>query len=242
MKTIKNFFSEFEAKSIIDKEIFSSLNEEKKQFSINDLNFDSYVTFNNQIDLTENIFFNHLLKNKNIKPELLFENPTYKTIEIDINKPLSFVINQFLNLEIPLQDIHYYAFEITLNDNYLYQIAKIRALRILMLRLWQCIDYDINYIFPVYIKIYYNREINDHQNMIPITYQIMIAMITNLNGIIISDDQRHNSSRLTQNAFNILELETDLLSYNDPTGGSFFIEQMTKQLVDESWENLINNK
>ena len=239
MVTTKNLFSSFEPKTKKDWEKLVLNDLALLHYVSNGIKTDAYVTAEDNYNKAELIHFNQLMQKSNVQTTLLFEHPTYKTIPVAANTSLVDTIVLFLESIRKVEDIPFYAFELTLDHQYLFQIARIRAIRVLMLRLWPCLESNPNLIIPVFTKINFDQSISEHQNMIPITYQLMVAMASNVNGIILGDSFKHSLNRLIQNAHQILVHESDMYSLKDPAGGSYFIDQLTSKLVDEAWEKLL---
>ena len=238
MPNLQSIFATFAAQSKKDWERLVYHDLDKLKYRKHGIKIDAYVTIEDNDDKAELLAFHQLMQKSKIETILLFENPTYKTILITEDTSLSSAIQLFLDRNQHAQDVHEYGFEIHLDDAYLFQIAKIRALRMLMLRLWPCINSMPHVMVPVFTKIKYNPSLSEHQNMIPITYQLMVSMIANVNGIMLGNAYPHSTTRLIQNAYHILVNESGLLSLKDVAGGSYFIDQLSSKLIAEAWDNL----
>jgi hypothetical protein len=238
MPNLQPIFASFPAQSKKDWESLVYNELDKLKYRNHGIEIDAYVTIEDNEDKAELWYYNQLMQKSTLETALLFENPTYKTILITEDTSLTTAIQLFLERNQHAQDVHYYGFEIHLDEAYLFQIAKIRALRMLMLRLWPCIDSMPNVIVPVFTKIIYNPALAEHQNMIPITYQLMVSILANVNGIMVGNAFPHSTTRLIQNAYQILVNESGIFSLKDVAGGSYFIDQLTNKLIAETWDNL----
>ena len=136
----------------------------------------------------------------------------------------------------------------SIGTNYFVEIAKLRALRIL----WQhlLISYDTTLIFPAIIEARIQpqqKEDSPHQNKISASSQIMSAVIGGADYIctdmpIINDKNIETvfDQRILTNIQHLLSLESYFDRVSDPLAGSYYIELLTHQIAEASWENFKN--
>ena len=133
------------------------------------------------------------------------------------------------------------------HNNYFFEIAGLRALRLLICAIAE--EYGLSP-HPNQFKIHaqtvvtVNEETQKHPewNMISNTTQAMSAIIGGCDslsilphnqGIATIDDF---SSRIARNVSNILKEESYFDKVADPAAGSYYIENLTHQIAEKSWE------
>jgi methylmalonyl-CoA mutase len=147
---------------------------------------------------------------------------------------------QCINPEILFAQSH---FSFTIGANYFMEIAKFRAMRLLWKRLSHA--YKVS---PAVCQIHaqtstLNKSQKDaYNNMIRATTEAMSAIIAGVNAITVapynasfalSDDF---SERIARNVSTILGIESHLDKVKDISAGTYYIEFLTKSLLDKSWE------
>lgn len=147
--------------------------------------------------------------------------------------------NKGFNVEEVLNNI---SFQLGVNSNYFFEIAKIRALRIL----WQLIgkSYGLENLPSPYIHSQtttYNIAAQDAQtNILRTTTEGMSAIIGGCNSLSISpynytfENPTDFSSRIARNIQIILKEEAFLNKVDDASKGSYYIENLTDELVSKS--------
>jgi len=147
---------------------------------------------------------------------------------------------QGINPEILFAQSH---FSFTIGANYFMEIAKFRAMRLL----WKRLSYAYK-VSPAVCQIHaqtstLNKSQKDaYNNMIRATTEAMSAIIAGVNAITVapynasfavSDDF---SERIARNVSTILGVESHLDKVKDISAGTYYIEFLTKSLLDKSWE------
>ncbi|MFV0540151.1 MAG: methylmalonyl-CoA mutase subunit beta [Aestuariibaculum sp.] len=135
------------------------------------------------------------------------------------------------------QKIH---FQIAVGSNYFFEIAKIRALRILWNTL--ALEYNINphcHIFAMPSKR--NKTIYDsYNNMLRSTTECMSAILggaDTINNLAFDATYKKTnrlSNRLANNQLLILKEESFFKKVNNPANGSYYIETLTQQLAEKA--------
>lgn len=142
--------------------------------------------------------------------------------------------------------------EVTLNtqSNFFTDIAKFRAIRILLSQVaeaYQVKDLTHHHWRIKAVSGVWNKTIYDPVgNMLRNTTEAMGAVIggCNILALIPHDfayQQYSNfSSRIARNITNILQYEAQFGKVMDPAAGSFFLENLTHQLVEKSWQEFLS--
>jgi len=133
----------------------------------------------------------------------------------------------------------------TTGSEFFIEIAKLRALRVIIKALLSA--YKINSSREVEIlcisPAYQNQSYNPHGSMIKSTYAGMSSIIGGCNTLII---EPHENSDLVQGVTaqisNILKEEAHLDKVNDPGAGSYFIENLTHQLINQTWSQFVEKQ
>ncbi len=133
-------------------------------------------------------------------------------------------------------------FNVAIGSNYFFEIAKLRALRLL----WKtiCSEYQINsdcQIFATPSKR--NKALYDYNtNMLRTTTECMSAIlggasiVCNLPYDAIYHKTNAFSERIARNQLLILKYESHFSKINNPSDGSYYIETLTNQLAEKSLE------
>ncbi|WP_370478563.1 methylmalonyl-CoA mutase subunit beta [Tamlana flava] len=131
-------------------------------------------------------------------------------------------------------------FKVSVGSNYFFEIAKLRALRLL----WKTLatEYNINQncqIFAVPSKR--NKTIYDfNTNMLRTTTECMSAILGGANTIcnLAYDSIYHKNNefgeRITRNQLLILKHESYFDAVDNPSDGSYYIESLTHQLAEKA--------
>lgn len=131
-------------------------------------------------------------------------------------------------------------FQVSIGTNYFFEIAKLRALRIL----WNTLasEYKINsdcLIFATSTKR--NKTLYDYNtNMLRTTTECMSAILGGANAICnLSYDAIYHKNnefgeRIARNQLLILKNESYFNKVNNPTDGAYYIESLTQQLAEKA--------
>lgn len=134
-------------------------------------------------------------------------------------------------------------FAITLGDSYFFNIAKIRAIKVLWQQVLQAWDKDLTAkaIIEVHLSKITQSE-DEHYNKIRATTQAMAAVIGGAKRLYIhpSDAFKNGEGspfeqRIAMNIQQLLQLESYMDRVIDPAAGSYYIEQLTDQLAAAAW-------
>ncbi len=132
---------------------------------------------------------------------------------------------------------------VQLPTNYLLTIAKLRAIRYLATRLIQSYNYSSHVsIRGVTDESFFKRD-NEHINLVRATTMAMAGIVGGCDSLeIIPFDFKQNdfSTRLAKNVMHLLDEEAYLNEVSDPSAGSYFIENLTYKLVQQTWNTFVS--
>ena len=131
-------------------------------------------------------------------------------------------------------------FNISVGTNYFFEIAKLRALRIL----WHTLTSEYNFNSKCHIiatPTKRNKTLYDYNNnMLRTTTECMSAILGGANTICnlpydaIYHKDNEFAERIARNQLLILKHESYLNKVNNPSDGSYYIESITNQLVEKA--------
>ncbi|MCG8310970.1 MAG: methylmalonyl-CoA mutase family protein [Cytophagales bacterium] len=137
-------------------------------------------------------------------------------------------------------------FSMAVGTDYFLEIAKLRALRILFFKIaesYGLTDYDpgdlnIHAVSSGWTKTVYDPYVNMLRN----TTEAMSAVIGGCNAITIApynenfEQTTELSRRISRNVSNMLKEESYFDKIVDPSAGSYYIENITDEMVQKAWE------
>ncbi len=137
-------------------------------------------------------------------------------------------------------------FQLTAGTNYFFEIAKLRAIRLL----WSAVvnNYGIAGELASRLKIHvstsrwYHTVFDPHVNLLRGTTEAMSAILGGCDSLSVAPfDKLYKapdefSARVARNISVILKEEAYLDKAIDPAAGSFYLENLTKELAEKSWE------
>lgn len=129
-----------------------------------------------------------------------------------------------------------------LDHRYQIQIARIRALQILLLNLWHTCQLPPETCPEIYARIPVSEQPDIWSNLIACTCTAMAAAIAGVDAICfdhsLQSENQPESRRLTRNIHYILKYESQLTQQMDPLAGSFFIEKLTRLIAEKVWNEI----
>lgn len=199
----------------------------------------------------EDDFKNFILTTNKLFPNLsnLVINATsYLNAGANVLQELAYTsahLNEYLNLlknSSLLNAVTSINVQIAIGSSYLQEIAKLRAIRILLQTVIS--KYNINY--EIKLNAYtatINKSHKDaYNNMLRATTEVMAAIIGGSNSISampydqITFETTEFSERIARNIHLILSEESYLDKVIDPAAGSYFIENLTQLLAQKAWD------
>ncbi len=138
-------------------------------------------------------------------------------------------------------------FNFTIGDNYFFQIAKLRAIRMLWARAAQCLG-----VSPEHSRARiaartsrWNKTVYDpHSNILRATTEAMAAVLGGADSISVAPydecfaEPGAPSRRLARNTQLLLKHEASLEQVADPGGGAYYLEALTDDLAREGWREM----
>lgn len=131
-------------------------------------------------------------------------------------------------------------FRMAICSNYFFEIAKIRALKLLFNQLSKEYQLDeIPYIFAE--TSFRNKAKNDEENnLIRSTLELASAMIGGADALYTNDYKIENSTELSEEiSFKqqiVLAYESIINVFEDASNGSYYVEDLTQQIAEKSWK------
>ena len=132
-------------------------------------------------------------------------------------------------------------FTFGVGTNYFFEIAKLRVAR----KLWSLIlnEYDVvNEVMTIHSEtsVIENSEEDNNYNILRNTSRSMSAIIGGCDSLSIlphdnSEDKIDFSNRIARNIHHILKEESFFEKVNNPADGAYYIEQLTDELSEKSW-------
>ncbi|MEE9437903.1 MAG: methylmalonyl-CoA mutase family protein [Saprospiraceae bacterium] len=115
--------------------------------------------------------------------------------------------------------------EVYIGKNILFEIAKLRAIRIICDKGGYSITVVAKYLIDGH------NELGDY-NLIEKTYKVYSAIIGGAD-VIVTDYKGDEESRLALNIYNVLDLESGIKTVFDPTAGAYYIEKLTTEIINK---------
>jgi len=135
-------------------------------------------------------------------------------------------VSQYKSLLSEINPSFQYDIIVTLSKNLLFEIASLRALRILLDQ--KSIS---NYKLIARYDVEGTNELGDY-NLIEKTYKVMSGIMGCADAILTKYDGSEDA-RLSLNIHNVLELESGFKDVMDPVGGAYYIEKLVSEIILE---------
>lgn len=131
-------------------------------------------------------------------------------------------------------------FRVAIGGNYFFEIAKVRALKLLVNQLSK--EYELNEIPYIFAETSLrNKAKNDEENnLIRSTLELAAAMIAGADAVFTNDFKLQNATSLSEEiSFKqqiVLAYESIINVFADASNGSYYIEDITEQFADKAWK------
>ena len=209
-----------------------TLSEENRYFSLID------VFVNNEINsqLAEELL------SKNFERNICVDASLYQNAGASITQQLTFSLGKAKDLAevFGAEILNKLVFKFTIGANYFFEIAKIRAFKMLFNQFSKEFNLDlIPYIFAE--TSLRNKAKNDEENnLIRSTLEIAAAMIAGSDAVFANDFKVQNSNTLSEEiSFKqqvVLAYESIINVFEDAANGSYYVEEITHQLAENAWK------
>ena len=185
-------------------------------------------------------------QNDNLK-NIIVDGTQYGNKGVNIVQELAFSISQgveYMNLLTdkginPNLIAQKMQFNFSINSNYFFEIAKIRAARVLwklVLEQYQVDDTELMYIHSETTNSNFSSD-NVHTNILRTTTEAMSAILGGCDSLTVLPfyNTIHFSNRIARNIQHILKEESFLDKVNNPADGAYYIEQLTDEIAKGAW-------
>lgn len=209
-----------------------TLSEENRYFSLID------VFVNNEINsqLAEELL------SKNFERNICVDASLYQNAGASITQQLTFSLGKAKDLAevFGAEILNKLVFKFAIGANYFFEIAKIRAFKMLFNQFSKEFNLDlIPYIFAE--TSLRNKTKNDEENnLIRSTLEIAAAMIAGSDAVFANDFKVQNSTELSEEiSFKqqvVLAYESIINVFEDAANGSYYVEEITHQLAENAWK------
>ncbi len=133
------------------------------------------------------------------------------------------------------------SFHISIGKSYFLNIAKIRALKLLWLNVLQAYGVQNAAIPPItasFSTLAFDENANT--NMIRATTMALSAAIGGVDTLnVLASDKRGDTvfaRRIARNVQHLLKMESYIDRVADPAAGAYYMEQMTNEIANQTWE------
>ena len=209
-----------------------TLSDENRYFSLID------VFVNNEINsqLAEELL------SKNFERNICVDASLYQNAGASITQQLAFSLGKAKDLTevFGAEILNKLVFKFAIGANYFFEIAKIRAFKMLFNQFSKEFNLDlIPYIFAE--TSLRNKAKNDEENnLIRSTLEIAAAMIAGSDAVFANDFKVQNSTELSEEiSFKqqvVLAYESIINVFEDAANGSYYVEEITHQLAENAWK------
>ena len=209
-----------------------TLSDENRYFSLID------VFVNNEINsqLAEELL------SKNFERNICVDASLYQNAGASITQQLAFALGKAKDLAevFGAEILNKLVFKFAIGANYFFEIAKIRAFKMLFNQFSKEFNLDlIPYIFAE--TSLRNKAKNDEENnLIRSTLEIAAAMIAGSDAVFANDFKVQNSTELSEEiSFKqqvVLAYESIINVFEDAANGSYYVEEITHQLAENAWK------
>ena len=206
--------------------------EENKYFSLID------VFENNEI----NTQLVDELISKNFDRNIGVDVSLYQNAGASITQQLAFALGKAKDLAeaFGAEILNKLVFKFAVGANYFFEIAKIRAFKMLFNQLSKEFGKDdIPYVFAE--TSLRNKAVNDEENnLIRSTLELAAAMIAGADAVYSNDFKVKNATTLSEEiSFKqqiVLAYESIINVFEDAANGSYYVEDITKQFAENAWK------
>lgn len=134
-------------------------------------------------------------------------------------------------------------FKIAVGGNYFFEMAKIRAFKLVFNQFSK--EYDLNLIPYIFAETSLrNKSVADSENnLIRSTLELASAMIAGADAVYSNNyhigNSTENSEEISFKQQIVLAYESIINVFEDASNGSYYVEDITHQIADQSWKFLL---
>ena len=139
--------------------------------------------------------------------------------------------------EIEANQVNSLQLSIAIGESYFINIAKIRALKILWHNLMSAYELETPLTLEAHLATSSLTD-DQHQNMIQMSTQALSAVIAGVDRLFLTPADHSYTAftkRIARNVQHLLQLESHLDQVIDPSAGSYYIEKLTNEIVEQVW-------
>ena len=179
---------------------------------------------------------------KYFEKNICIDASLYQNAGASITQQLAFALGKAKDLTevFGAEILNKLVFKFAIGANYFFEIAKIRAFKMLFNQFSKEFNLDlIPYIFAE--TSLRNKAKNDEENnLIRSTLEIAAAMIAGSDAVFANDFKVQNSTELSEEiSFKqqvVLAYESIINVFEDAANGSYYVEEITHQLAENAWK------
>lgn len=204
----------------------------------NNVRFDYiYTLFINTNDLLIKEIKDYLSKQKYEidANQILFDDSLFLIEDLHFYENSASLLKKIENNELKSP----YHISIQLNGDYFWDLCKIRAFKILFESIREKFKLNEGMIIA-YTHLEMVNAVKEN-NLLMLTTQALSGMVAGCDGLLIETFNGEHSSfsnRMSRNIFNLLKEEAYLDKVDDPSFGSYFIENYTKKIAEKIYQLL----
>jgi methylmalonyl-CoA mutase len=137
-------------------------------------------------------------------------------------------------------------FRMAVGGNYFFEMAKIRAFKLIFNQLSK--EYDLNDIPYIFAETSLrNKSVSDNENnLIRSTLELASAMIGGADAVYsnnyLVEKSTENSQEISFKQQIVLAYESIINVFEDASNGSYYIEDITNQIADKSWKFFVETE
>jgi len=146
--------------------------------------------------------------------------------------------------------MHVVTFRFGVGNNFFFEIAKLRAFKILWNNFIKAYMPEMDFIPHPEIQCVTSTasftETNEHSNLLRTTTAAMSAILGGCDALCVAPfsktSQDVDPQQLATNIQNILRYESYIDKYREAANGSFYIESLTKEFGEKAWQQFVERK
>ena len=164
-----------------------------------------------------------------------------------------FIVSEYFDQmekrDAPLEELmHLITFRFAIGTNFFFEIAKLRAFKILWNNLIKAYMPELDFIPNPEIQCITSTATfsvsDEHTNLLRTTTAAMSAILGGCDALTVAPFSANveNAISLATNIQNLLRYESYMDRYREAANGSFYIEQLTYEMGNKAWERFKNLK
>ncbi|WP_292010481.1 methylmalonyl-CoA mutase family protein [Chryseobacterium sp.] len=181
------------------------------------------------------------LLGKNFKRNICIDISFHQNAGASINQQLAIALAKTKELIELLgeQILNKVLFRVAVGGNYFFEMAKLRAFKLVFNQLSK--EYDTNEIPYIFAETTWrNKSITDRENnLIRSTLELASAMIGGADAVFsnnyLVDKRTENSEEISFKQQIVLAYESIINVFEDASNGSYYVEDVTRQIAEEAW-------